>query len=176
MMESYVDLKAVETEEVSTVKEAGVSPMPNADILINLGENENGNLTYKGEEIKGGLIERPTAEQELEIINFDGASHITGNRCYISLYSIPDDWGVDVETEIKDIQFKDTNGNYVSINELAWVDFIPYDALFKKVFLDDADYYCFAVILINDATPNWVASIVNSGTAELWMKVIYYTD
>lgn len=145
----------------------------NAEVLNNLAENENGNLTYKGEEIKGGggSGERPTAEW---VITDADASAVEGSICTIGKYELPE--GVDAGAEIKDILFPNSEGNYISIRNLASEDRIPYIPLFDKIYYDDyAGAYMVCVLGMIDSTPNWVMNNVNN-YVQMSIKVIYYTD
>lgn len=143
----------------------------NAEVLNNLSENESGNLTYNGKEI-GGSVERATGEFTVEL-SYDGASRFNGSECLIQVYEEFEN--VTVGTEIKDIQFMNSDGKYISIKNLAEVDLIGYIPLFHKVFSNDG-ILCYAIIRMIDATYNWVLSAIQNGFTELWMKVIYYKD
>lgn len=172
-MESYVDLKAVETEEVSTVKEAGVSPMPNADVLINLGENENGNLTYKGEEIKSGSGERPTAEITVDAYDSGSLTIVEKSNNAIALYvesnAIPEG------SEIADVKF--TYGNYteISIKDLYITDSMPYFYTMGKSFIVPATGMFIASIGYGGSLLGEIVNALN-GYEPVTVKVVYYTD
>lgn len=172
-MESYVDLKSVETEEVSTVKEAGVSPMPNADVLINLGENENGNLTYKGEEIKGGSAERPTAEITVEAYDSGSLTIVEKANNAIALYVESD--AIPEGSEIADVKF--TYGNYteISIKDLYITDGMPYFYTMGKSFIEPGTGMFVASIGYGGIL---LGEIVNAlyDFEPVTVKVIYYTD
>lgn len=144
----------------------------NKNILNEFGENGNGNLTYKGEEIKGGsTVERPTAEW---IIEDADASAVEGSICTIGKYELPE--GVDAGAEIKDVLFSNSEGNYISIRNLASEDRILYVPLFDKIYYDDyVGAYMVCVLGMINSTPNWVMNNVNN-YVQMSIKVIYYTD
>ena len=173
-MESYVDLKAVETEEVSTVKEAGVSPMPNADVLINLGENENGNLTYKGEEIKSGSPERPTAEITVDAYDSGSLTIVEKANNAIALYVESD--AIPEGSEIADVKF--TYGNYteISIKDLYITDSMPYFYTMGKSFIEPLGTGMFIASIGYGG--DLLGNIVNAlnDYEPVTVKVIYYTD
>lgn len=172
-MESYVDLKSVETEEVSTVKETGISPMPNANVLINIGENENGNLTYKGEEIKGGSGERPTAEITVDAYNANTLIITEGYNHDIALF-VSSDMNIPEGSEIADVKF--TYGDYreISIKELYVVDSMPYFYTMGKSF-ETGNGTFVASICYGGSIFGTIIQALNSYEA-VSVQVHYYTD
>ena len=123
------------------------------------------------EQGSSSTAERPTAEW---VITDADASAVEGSICTIGKYELPE--GVDAGAEIKDILFSNSEGNYISIRNLASEDRIPYIPLFDKIYYDDyAGAYMVGVLGMISSTPNWVMNNVNN-YVQMSIKVIYYTD
>lgn len=144
----------------------------NSEVLGALSENENGNLTYKGEEIKGGSIERPTAE--ITVDAFDaGTLYITeGFNKDIALFVSSD--MIPEGSEIADVKF--TYGDYseISIKELYTVDGMPYFYAMGKTYATGNGTFV-ASIGYGGSTLGHIAEFLNS-YEPVTVKVIYYTD
>lgn len=110
-----VELEPIETEQMIAFEESGHTPMPNASVLVNFGENEQGQPTYKGEKIGGG--EKPTDTVELgDNLYVVSTSSTQGGLICSYGDEVPEG------TEIKSIEIYTDEYGWLDIRALATVD------------------------------------------------------
>ncbi len=145
----------------------------NKDIIDKLSE-DNGTLTYNGKTI-GGSGERPTATKTFsfdETILYPDSMTISECLTVISTDAIED---IPVGTEIKTIEFKRENGEWVDIHGMFEIDDVPYILnMHKAYFSEQYQVYFYAMV----SFPNGINSIANEvGNYMITAtRITYYTD
>ncbi len=103
----------------------------NADILNELAENEEGNLTYKGSKIGGGERATETAEFDAN----GGTISITEGANNSLIFKVSESAGISAGDIVTDVEFL-YDGNYISIKELYLVDGQNYFYNIGRTFAD----------------------------------------
>lgn len=163
-MEGYTNLQSVETEEIQTIGEAKTLPMPNENVLINFGEDADGNPTYKGETL-GGSVERPTETIELSYVNSDIDFIVDSTNKSINAvsYNVP---VIPLSSEIQKIEILFNDSDYpdwINLQEMINYDpQNPYILFANKPFFNESAFMStyFRVYFIKDF--NIIAGLIES--------------
>lgn len=146
----------------------------NKDIIDKLSE-DNGTLAYNGKSI-GGSGERPTATKTFsfdEMILYPDSMTISECLTVISTDAIED---IPVGTEIKTIEFKRENGEWVDIHGMFEIDDVPYILNMHKVYFSEQyQTYFYAIVSFAGQSINAIAN-ETSNYMITETRITYYTD
>lgn len=164
-----VELESAETEEITTLREAGYTPLPNASVLVNFGENEQGQPTYKGEKIGGG--EKPTDTVELGDNLYVVSTNVTQGGLICS-------YGDEVPegAEIKSIEIYTDEYGWLDIRALATVDneYNFYVSSVYKAYIEPSEnLLCFGGFMA--FAPNVFGTMAANGQITN-ARITYYAD
>ena len=141
-------------------------------VLDKLADN-NGKLTYNGEEIgsgSGGVVERPTESIVFSSGEFQAYPHNDTTTSILVWEKI-----IPVGTEIKTIKIK-YNDSWIDIHELNIVDTVPFALNMHKCYVDEMDTGGYVLAVIG-SIGGWgsVITALQVGEAEE-IEVVYYSE